>query len=420
MIYNILVLQILIILVILIIYDHSLHFDGQAYGVIPKSLYFGNNLNISHDNSTSEFPQIATSGNKVYVVWEEEEDDGTNGNKEIFFTSSLDGGITFGSIKNLSETNGTSEFPQIATSGNKVYVVWEEEEDDGTKGNKEIYLRPSSDDGSSFKLIRNISRTLTGTSQFPQIAASGNNVYVVWVDNTNGNKDIYFKASPNSGQGFKGKKNLSETNGTSEFPQIAASGNKVYVVWEDDTNGNKEIYFKASQKTGKIFKNTKKISNTTGISKFPDIDILNNETYVIWQDENTTELQSAKQSNLNNEKRIFFKHAKTDKLLFGSTNILESIGNTKSPKLIAGSDYFFGTWIANLPNNKSTIEFYPFGYFEDFSGTGIVLDEQGVKASNPSMAVSGPNLFVVWQDTKLGNSDIFFKKISQLDFLSRN
>src|SRR5215212_5119682 len=365
MIYDILVLQILIFLMILIIYYHSFHFDGQAYGVIPKSLYFGNNLNISQDNSTSEFPQIAASGNKVYVVWEEEdegtngkkeifftssldggikfgsiknisetngtsefpqiaasgnkvyvvweeEDEGTNGKKEIFFTSSLDGGITFGSIKNLSETNGTSEFPQIAASGNKVYVVWEEEdegtngkkeifftssldggitfgsiknlsetngtsefpqiaasgnkvyvvweeEDEGTNGKKEIYLRPSSDDGSSFKLIRNISRTLTGTSQFPQIAASGNNVYVVWVDDTNGNKDIYFKASPNSGQGFKGKKNLSETNGTSEFPQIAASGNKVYVVWEDDTSGNKEIYFKASQKTGKIFKNTKKI-----------------------------------------------------------------------------------------------------------------------------------------------------------------
>jgi hypothetical protein len=126
MIYDILVLQILIFLMILIIYYHSFHFDGQAYGVIPKSLYFGNNLNISQDNSTSEFPQIATSGNKIYVVWEEE-NEGTNGKKEIFFTSSLDGGITFGSIKNLSETNGTSEFPQIAASGNKVYVVWEEE-----------------------------------------------------------------------------------------------------------------------------------------------------------------------------------------------------------------------------------------------------------------------------------------------------
>ena len=360
--YEILILQVLILLVILIVYDHSHHFDGLAYGVIPKSLYFGDNINISKDNSTSEFPQIATSGNNVYVVWE----DDTNGNKEIYFTSSLDGGSTFGSIKNLSETNGTSQFPQIATSGNNVYVVWEEDED-GTNGNKEIYLRPSSNDGSSFKLIRNISRTLTGTSQFPQIAASGNNVYV---------------------------------------------------VWEDDTNGNKEIYFKASQKTGKIFKNTKKISNTTGTSKSPDIGLLNNETYVIWQDENTTDLQSEKLSNINNEKRLFFKHAKTDKMFFGSTNILESIGNTQSPKLTAGSDYFFGIWIANLPNNKSTIEFYPFGYFEDYSGTGIVLDDQGVKASNPSMAVSGPNLFVVWQDRKLGNSDIFFKKISQLDFLS--
>ena len=57
------------------------------------------------------------------------------------------------------------------------------------------------------------------------------------------------------------------------------------------------------------------------------------------------------------ENSIFFRHAKTDKLSFGRPNILESIGNTKSPKLTAGVDYFFGIWVSNFPNNKSTSNF---------------------------------------------------------------
>ena len=243
MICEVLILQILI-LMILIIYDHFSHYNGLAYGIIPKSLYFGHNTNISQGNGTSEFPQIAASGKNVYVVWE----DDTKGNKEIYFTSSLDNGRTFGSITNLSENNGTSEFSQIAASDKNVYVVWE----DDTKGNKEIYFTSSLDNGRTFGSITNLSEN-NGTSEFSQIAASDKNVYVVWEDDTKGNKEIYFKASPNGGEQFKGKRNLSENNGTSEFSQIAASDKNVYVVWEDDTKGNKEIYFKASQKTGKIF-----------------------------------------------------------------------------------------------------------------------------------------------------------------------
>ena len=145
MICKVLILQILILMIlILIIYDHFSHYNGLAYGIIPKSLYFGHNTNISQDNGTSEFPQIAASGKNVYVVWE----DDINGNKEIYFTSSLDTGSTFGSITNLSENNGTSEFPQIAASGKNVYVVWE----DDINGNKEIYFTSSLDTGSTIRI----------------------------------------------------------------------------------------------------------------------------------------------------------------------------------------------------------------------------------------------------------------------------
>ena len=44
-------------------------------------------------------PSIAVSGN-VYVVWK----DNTPGNDEVFYRRSTDGGATFGSTVNLSNT----------------------------------------------------------------------------------------------------------------------------------------------------------------------------------------------------------------------------------------------------------------------------------------------------------------------------
>ena len=52
------------------------------------------------------------------------------------------------------------------------------------------------------------------------------NAYVVWQDTTPGNTDIFFRAS----QGL-GTINISNNTGGSFNPQIATSGNNVYVTW---------------------------------------------------------------------------------------------------------------------------------------------------------------------------------------------
>ena len=39
-------------------------------------------------------------------------------------------------------------------------------------------------------------------------------------------------------------KNLSNNAGNSFFPAIAVSGNNVHVVWEDNTPGNTDILYK--------------------------------------------------------------------------------------------------------------------------------------------------------------------------------
>ena len=52
-----------------------------------------------------------------------------------------------------------------------------------------------------------------------RISSSGNNVYVVWEDNTLGNIDILFRESNDGGMSFGPTINLSNNAGSSHSPQ---------------------------------------------------------------------------------------------------------------------------------------------------------------------------------------------------------
>ena len=152
-------------------------------------------INLSNNNGDSSVPQIAVSGNNVYVTWQ----DTTPGNVDIFFAVSNNNGTSFGTPINLSNNTGFSFAPQIATSGNNVYVTWD---DDTPAGSRDIFFAASNNNGTSFSTPINLSNN-TGHSFLPQIAAIGSNVYVTWQDDTPaGNDDIFFAVSNNNGTSF--------------------------------------------------------------------------------------------------------------------------------------------------------------------------------------------------------------------------
>jgi hypothetical protein len=116
----------------------------------------------------------------------------------------------------------------------------------------------------------------------PQIAVSGNSTYLVWEDNSTGNDEIYLKLSP-AGRAL----NLSRNNGSSSDPQIAVSGNSTYVVWKDNSTGNDEIYLKLSPAGKSDFGRMFNLSRNNGSSSDPQIAVSGNSTYVVWKDNST-------------------------------------------------------------------------------------------------------------------------------------
>jgi hypothetical protein len=196
--------------------------------------------NLSNNAGGSAHLQIAVSGDNVYIAWK----DHTPGNHDIFFRTSSDSGATWSARKNLSNNEGSSRDPQIAVSGDNVYVAWW----DSTPGNSEIFTKTSSDSGATWSARKNLSH-LAGDSAHLQISVSGDNVYVVWTDHTPGHPDIFFRTSSDSGATWSARKNLSNNAGGSHFSQIAVSGDNVYVAWWDSTPGNSEIFFRAGTTT---------------------------------------------------------------------------------------------------------------------------------------------------------------------------
>src|SRR4030042_6606737 len=83
----------------------------------------------------------------------------------------------------------------------------------------------------------------SGWSYFPVVAIdSKNHIHIVWNDDTLGNNDLYYRRSADGGATWRAVKRLTWNSGSSYNSAIAIDSNDtIHVVWSDDTPGNDDI-----------------------------------------------------------------------------------------------------------------------------------------------------------------------------------
>jgi hypothetical protein len=232
-------------------------------------------------NSTWSYsPAISLdSSNNIHIVWH----DYTPGNPDIYYKRSTDGGITWGGTKRLIWTSGNSFNPAIAVdSSDNIHLVWL----DDTPGNLEIFYKKSTDGGITWGGAKRLTWN-AGTSLSPAIAVdSSDNIHLVWYDYTPGDSEIFYKRSTNGGMSWSGTMRLTWNAGGSLSPAIAVdSSSNVYVVWPDYTSGNVEIYYKRSTNGGVKWGGDKRLTWNAGESGDPAIAVdSNSRLHVVWND----------------------------------------------------------------------------------------------------------------------------------------
>ena len=334
---------------------------------------------MSNNTAESILPQIATSGNHVYVTWQ----DATPGSFDIFLAVSNNNGTSFGSPINISNNGVMSLNPQIAAIGSNVYVTWE----DRTPGSFDIFFAVSNNNGTSFGSPINLSNN-AGFSERPQIAISGNNVYVTWADHTPGDADIFFAVSNNNGTSFGSPINISNNAGGSVVPQIATIGNNVYVTWYNEISGNLDTFFAASNNNGTSFGTPINLSNNAGSSLNPQIAASGNDVYVVWQDD-----------TLGNAE-VFFRASSNGGNTFNTTiNLSNNAGSSLRPQIAASGNNVFVTWQDSTPGNNDILFAVSINNGTSFVGIPINISNNAGSSLDPQIAASGNNVFVTWQDT---------------------
>ncbi|HJT09513.1 MAG TPA: sialidase family protein, partial [Candidatus Nitrosotalea sp.] len=186
---------------------------------------------------------------------------------------------TFATPIAITTHAGNSGIPKIYANGNNVYLMWE----DNSAKNFDVFLSTSSDSGNTFDAPVNLSNNV-GDSGAPQMVVNGNSIYATWMDFTPGNFEVMFSQSTDGGQTFAKPINLSGDSQDSGYPQLAAVGNNVYVTWTNAVSDkNYDIFFAKSTDGGKTFSQPLNVSNTVGPSGWPQIAVDGN-VYISWVD----------------------------------------------------------------------------------------------------------------------------------------
>jgi hypothetical protein len=226
-------------------------------------------LSNNPDGEPVSGPVLSAYANSLYILWENL----NSGNYTILLRKSTDNGATFGPTKKVVDTTAYAQDLQVAATGDNVYILWR----DGST--ESIFLKSSIDGGLTFGPAVKLSNTTAAAASELKIAAAGSNVYVLWKDlSLHNHYSILLRESMDTGISFGPAVKLSNTTAASDL-KIAAAGSNVYVLWTDMLSGNFNILLKRISNNGAIYAHPTVLA-TNGFD--PDLSASGNSVYVVW------------------------------------------------------------------------------------------------------------------------------------------
>lgn len=391
---------VLIVTLLIIVSSTVTHGSGTETEKIQKDLeemnFETNNLTQNDDDSV--YPQISSSSDNIYIVWQESVGSYGTTNYDIFFKKSNDNGNSFGSSINLSDNEGFSEHPQIASVGINIYVVWVDE----SSGEREIMFSKSSDSGKTFSDSIVISQDSISPYNV-ELAAEGQNVYIVWNSFGIEMRNIILLSKSNDAGKTFGELTEIGVGDLETYPKIAASADEYYVSWDTKDSKGTEISLI------KGHKDSNNIHNVTQLGKLNNEGIDGGESQVTADGDQV--IVSWTSLVPIDKKYVYISNSMNNGNDFGD-NIPISSTNSSNVENILINDNTYIVWQDIIDGNEEI-------FYTKSNANGTSIDKP-INVSNsigisecPSITVSTSGIHMIWEDDTTGNHEVLYKRLDK-------
>jgi len=240
----------------------------------------------------------------------------------------------------------------------------------------------------------------SGYSSVPIICTDSNNhIHTVWEDDTPGNLEIFYKRSTDGGTTWVTKR-LTYNSGDSYLPSMAVdSNNYLHVLWGDETTGDSELYYKKSTDGGTTWI-TKRLTYNSGSSSAPTVAVdSSNHIHILWQDYTPGNME------------IYYKRSTDGGVIWTTQRLTWNSGDSGAPSIIVDSDNnLHVVWFDYSPGDSEI-------YYKRSTDGGTTWTTRRLTWNSgmsliPDIDVDSDNhLHVVWCDnTTPGNYEIYYKR----------
>ncbi|MFA5859903.1 MAG: exo-alpha-sialidase [Elusimicrobiota bacterium] len=222
--------------------------------------------------------------NTLCLYWTDNRD----GNYEIYYKQSTDGGLTWGNETRLTNGDGDAKRLFLTYKDNSIHLFWSENR--VSKYNDEIYYKRSTDGGLTWS--DDIRLTNADHYSWDSCSALNNNVlHLVWADfrDSSGSlkdSELYYRYSEDNGTTWSNEVKLTSAPGVAYEPYLLAVNNILHLVWSDSkySNNDTEIYYKNSKDNGKTWSEDKRLTFHQAGTLSPIMTSDQNGLHLVWSD----------------------------------------------------------------------------------------------------------------------------------------
>jgi len=408
--------------------DVDIYFNRSTDG---GRTWLGNDIRIDTGSAAgsarSSDPKIAVSGDTVVICWHDQRDGSHPSISSVYCNRSLDGGLTWLST-DVRVNNGVAPGLALALNqsitcvGNEVTITWE----DTRNGDRDVYFSRSLDGGATWPAndIRIDTGDIPGSanSVFPRHAIRGDDVHVVWSDFRNGffTGDIYYNRSLDGGATWlpaavQIDNSTTVTYGGANAPRLAVADDSVYVIWADNPSDpnlmlqSRDVFFNRSLDRGTTWMTSDiRLNNSvpagTIFTESPDICAVGDNVFTVWIDRRMP-------------RTVAFNRSDDAGSTWLATDVpishppAGSFASAEEPRIVASGPLLLATWSDNRSGEHDV-------YANTSSDSGVTWlpADQRLDTGNPPGAASSSSAtpaldstaaYVAWRDNRSGSPAIF-------------